>query len=163
MKSIGDYNFSSTCYNPYLESGSMIRMDSLYKPLLRRFRDHLRTRFDQNCKKSNHSRWSIEKHMQYVRLFMTEDLALPHQFLNEENIVKMMTLLFPLSKKKNEQLEEFREQSKLFQNIFRENNSALRDKFFRDPLIQHLWSKLFIIECEEVCKQYLRKVRGLPD
>ena len=101
--------------------------------------------------------------MKYVRLFMTEDLALPHQIINEENTVKMMTLLFPLSKKKNEQLEDYKEASIIFHNIFKENNSALRGKFFREPLIQHLWSKLFIIECGEVCKQYLRKVRGQPD
>ena len=94
---------------------------------------------------------------------MTKDLALPSQIINEENTVKMITLLFPLSKKKNEQLEEFKEASKLFHSIFKENNSTLRDKFFREPLIQHLWSKLFIIECGEVCKQYLRKIRGQQD
>ena len=73
--------------------------------------------------------------MSYVRMFMSKDLALPPQMHNEENTVKMITLLFPQSKKRNERWDEFKEASTLFQNIFKENNSALRGKFFRDPLV----------------------------
>ena len=90
-----DPNFYQTSYNPYLESGSMIRVDNLFKPLLRRFRDYLRTRFNSRYERRNHSRWPVSKHVQLVETFMSKELALPHELLDQENTAKMMTLLFP--------------------------------------------------------------------
>lgn len=58
FKSIPEDYFSSTSYNSYLESGSMIRVDNLFKPLLRRFRSYFRTRFDRNHNKRNYHRWT---------------------------------------------------------------------------------------------------------
>ena len=73
-----DSSFAQTSYNPYLESGSMIRVDNLFKPLLRRFRDYLRTRFNSKYDRRNHSRWPISKHVQLVETFMAKELSLPH-------------------------------------------------------------------------------------
>ena len=75
----------------------------------------------------------------------------------------MMTLLFPQSKNKNGQLDEYKEAVSFFRHIFQDNNTQLRTKFFRDPLIKYLWGTIFITECKEVCKSYLRKVRSQTD
>ena len=98
LQGVPEEYFSSTSYNSYLESGTMIRVDTLFKPLLRRFRDYFRTRFNSRYDRRNHSRWPISKHVQLVETFMSKELALPHELLDQENTAKMMTLLFPQSK-----------------------------------------------------------------
>ena len=77
LKTIPEAYFSSTSYNSYLESGSMIRVDTLFKPLLRRFRAHFRTRFDENHNKRMYHRWSNSNYEQHVRTFMQKILNLP--------------------------------------------------------------------------------------
>ena len=75
----------------------------------------------------------------------------------------MIALLFPASKKRNEQGKKCTEANTIFQSIFRGNNATLRSIFFKDPLVKHLWGTIFIVECDEVIRQYLRKVRGYPE
>ena len=48
----------------------------------------------------------------------------------------------------------------MFAYIFRDNNEPLRSKFFREPLVKHLWGKIFVTECEEIIESYLRSVRS---
>ena len=48
----------------------------------------------------------------------------------------------------------------LFSKVFRENNYMLRRSFFSDPLIKHMWSKIFIKESPEVCIAHLRRIRS---
>ena len=72
----------------------------------------------------------------------------------------MLTILFPQSKKRQIQQDDFVESKTLFESIFRDNNEPLRCKFFREPLIKHLWGKIFVTECEEIIKSYLRSIRG---
>ena len=54
LKSGADAYCSSSSYNSYLESASMIKVDALFKPLLRRFRSYFRARFDLNHNKRNY-------------------------------------------------------------------------------------------------------------
>ena len=54
FKSCADAYYSSSIYNSYLDSGSLIKVDALFKPLLRRFRSYFRARFDQNHNKRNY-------------------------------------------------------------------------------------------------------------
>ena len=77
MKSGSEAYHSSTSYNSYMESGSMIKVDALFKPLLRRFRSYFRNRFDKNHNKRNYQRWNNDQYMQHVKTFMIEELALP--------------------------------------------------------------------------------------
>ena len=51
----------------------------------------------------------------------------------------------------------------MFLSIFRENNNASRKKFFGDPLVKHLWGKIFVIEFAELYKSCLRKLRSSPE
>ena len=101
--------------------------------------------------------------MQHVLDFMKKDLVLPEALVSTENTVKMLTLLFPCSIKSNRQQDEFTRDRNLFSNIFKENNNCLRNTFFRDPFVKHLWGSIFVSECAEVSKQHLRKIRSQPN
>ena len=48
----------------------------------------------------------------------------------------------------------------LFAQTFRENNSWVRFTFFSDPLIKHLWSKIFIEDNPEIVISHLRRLRS---
>ena len=74
----------------------------------------------------------------------------------------MLTLLFPSFKKKDLRQEGIELENKLFSRIFKENSDATRKQFFGDPLVKHLWGKIFVIEFAEEYKSCLRKVRSLP-
>ena len=47
--------------------------------------------------------------------------------------------------------------------VFKENSVQLRNKLFSDPLIKHLWSKIFIVDCPETCIAHLRRIRSSPE
>ena len=94
------FSSTSTYYNSYIESGTAIRVDCLFKPLLRRFRHYFRDRFDSNHNKRSYHRWSIQKYLQHVHTYMKKELALPDELLDEESIGKMLTILFPQSNKR---------------------------------------------------------------
>ena len=83
--------------------------------------------------------------------------------IDEANIAKVLTLLFPQSKKRNIKQSGLAASNSLFVTIFKENNSGLRIKFFRDPLAKHLWGKIFVEECAQLVKSHLRKIRSQPD
>ena len=144
-----------------------VKIDSLYKPILRRFRCHFRSKFDLHHNKKLYQHWSTETYMTNVRKFMTNDLRLPAALLDQENVVKMLTLLFPCSTRKHlpASAVDMVTPVKRFHlaQVFRENNLGLRHKFFEEPLVKYLWSKIFITECSEVCVAHLRRIRSYPD
>ena len=72
----------------------------------------------------------------------------------------MLTLVFPCTIKKSiPNLNEPVDRTALVK-VFRENNNASRSNFFSDPLIKHLWTRVFIEENPEVLVRYLRRVRS---
>ena len=72
----------------------------------------------------------------------------------------MLTLLFPCTTRKPlPGLKQVVDRT-LFAQVFRENNVALRNKFYADPLVKHLWSQIFVVECEETCVAHLRRIRS---
>ena len=101
-----------------------IKVCTLYKPILRRFRSYLRTKFDKGRKPSIYQHWTEEIYFENVRIFMN-DLKMPQELMNEDNTLKLLTILFPCSLKKIQpkQLVKVRE---LFSNIFRENCAQKR-------------------------------------
>ena len=54
---------------------------------------------------------------------------------------------------------ELKKEKKLLSKVFLENNAALRQDLFKDPLIKHLWSKIFITEGHSIITDYIRFVR----
>ena len=101
-----------------------IKVCTLYKPILRRFRSYLRTKFDKGRKPSIYQHWTEEIYFENVRIFMN-DLKMPQELMDQDNTLKLLTILFPCSLKKIQpkQLVKVRE---LFSNIFRENCAQKR-------------------------------------
>ena len=91
---------------------------------------------------------------------MKKDLALPTELIDDENVEKMLILLFPQSLKRFCHQHGSTESKSLFANIFRANSNSLRCKFFSDSLVRHLWGQIFTSECEEEIKSYLCHVRS---
>ena len=89
-----------------------------------------------------------------------KSLELPEALLDRENIVKMLTILFPCSTRKTLGEEEYRDTRHFFAEVFRENNVAIRNKFYSDPLIKHLWQHIFLVECPDTCISHLRRIRS---
>ena len=137
-----------------------IKIDALYKPILRRFRSTFRKQFElnQNVKRFQH--WSINDYIQNVTTFMSEFEDMPEVLLETEHVKKMLILLFPCIVKKFEY--KHMNKSTTFK-IFKENNFKLREKFFRDPLIKYLWSKVFISKHPEIIVNHLRRIRSQPE
>ena len=135
-------------------------MDAVYKPILRKFRTYLRDQFDGNHKKKGYVHWKIEQYMHHVRAFMVNNLDLPAVLLDTAGIAKMLTLLFPCTTK--HALPNLREpvDRVLLAQVFRENNNLTRTQFFSDPLIKHLWSKIFVGKNPEILITYLRRLRS---
>ena len=140
-----------------------VKIDSLYKPILRRFRAHFREKFDTYHNKKLYQHWTFDDHIRHVRTYITEDLHLPESLRDIESIIKMVTLLFPCSTRKQLPLlpELTHPAQRLhFAQVFRENNLEIRHKFFQEPLIQYLWSEIFIKVCPEVSVAHLRRIRS---
>ena len=94
---------------------------------------------------------------------MTDDLRIPKALLDIENVVKMVTLLFPCTTRRHLPLLPglmHPTQRTHIAQVFRENNLELRLKFFGEPLIKYLWSKIFIDDCPDVSTSHLRRIRS---
>jgi len=89
-----------------------------------------------------------------------KNLELPESLLDRENVVKMLTILFPCSTRKPLGDEECRDVRHFFAEVFRENNVAIRNKFYSDPLVKYLWQHIFLDECPEICVSHLRRIRS---
>ena len=79
-----------------------IKIDALYKPILRRFRSTFRKQFEvnQNVKRFQH--WNSNDYILNVTKFMSEFEDLPEVLLDPEHVKKMLVLLFPCIVKKFE-------------------------------------------------------------
>ena len=91
---------------------------------------------------------------------MVDELALPEPLMCDANIVKMLTLIFPCTTRRPLPNLTERVDRILFAQVFRENNNNVRTKFFSDPLIKHLWSKIFIATNPEISVSHLRRLRS---
>ena len=122
-----------------------IKVDAEYISLLRRFRAHFRAKFDTRHNPNCYQHWSKCKYTKNVRCYMVNVLNLPSVFLDQDSILKMITLLFPCSTKKDFKFEETEDRI-IFLKAFKENSHGMRIKFFSNPLMKHMWSKIFITE-----------------
>ena len=76
-----------------------MKVCTLYKPILRRFRSYLRTKFDNGRKMSLYQHWTEESYMTNIIAFMN-DLNLPQELKDDENMLILLTILFPCTVKK---------------------------------------------------------------
>ena len=70
-----------------------VKVCTLFKPLLRRFRSFLRTKFDKGRKPSVYQHWDEITYLDNVRAFMNE-LKLPPELVDHEGTLKILTILF---------------------------------------------------------------------
>ena len=94
---------------------------------------------------------------------MAEKLELPEVLHDYEHVIKMLTLLFPCSTRKPLPELNTMVDRVVFVEVFRENNTIQRNRFFSDPLIKHLWEEFFLPECADTCVAHLRRIRSKSD
>ena len=92
--------------------------------------------------------------------FYVNDIKCPKELLSEETIAKLVVLLFPCKVK---QAKWVHVRKTHFFRIFKENNIKLRNEFFNDPLIKHLWGAVYLEKHQSVLVNYLRHIRSGSD
>lgn len=143
----------------YVAPVPSVKLDSLYKPILRRFRAYFRSKFDLLHNPNTYQHWTNEGYIHKVRVFCTEQLKLPEAIMDHQSIVKVVTILFPCTLRKDMGACPFNTRS-FFVQVFKENNVKIRNRFFSDPLVKYLWAKVFILEASEICISHLRRIRS---
>lgn len=88
-----------------------------------------------------------------------EVLEIPKELRDQENVLKLLTIVFPCTVKHVEPKVYRNERLKLI-SIFRENCAKKRLEFFREPLIQHLWSKVFMEANPDIINVHLRRIKS---
>ena len=95
-----------------------------------------------------------------VRIFM-DDLGLPGELIDDENILKLLTLLFPCTNKKFRPTECVESREMLLSTLS-ENNEKMRQVFFSDPLIRYLWNHVFMQDRPAFVSNHMRWFRSDP-
>ena len=116
-----------------------VKLDAVYKPILRRFRGYFRDKFDSVHSKKSYMHWTTENYLTHIRGFLKDELLLPDELMTDANVVKMLTLIFPCTTRRPLPNLTERVDRILFAQVFRENNNNVRTKFFSDSLIKYLW------------------------
>ena len=106
------------------EKVHVVKVCSLFKPLLRRFRSFFRTKFDQGRKISLYQHWKPEGFVLHTKKFM-KSLKVPDALMDEASMLKILTIIFPCTIKKVKPNQYVRERTLLIQ-IFRENCNVKR-------------------------------------
>ena len=134
-----------------------IKIDALYKPILRRFRSVLRKQFELNHNVKRFQHWTISEFIKHVTKFLLDYVEAPPELLEKDCINTMLIILFPCIIKRP--AFKAMRKSPMFL-IFRENNYTLRTRFFSDPLIKFLWKNVFIKKHEDILVTHLRRIRS---
>ena len=135
-----------------------VKVCTLYKTILRRFRSFLRERFDRGRKMSLYQHWTEYMYLKNMRNFM-DDIKLPQDLKNQDNTLKLLTIIFPSTIMKIRPHDCIGERKELV-NIFRENCSNKRLKFFQDPLVKYLWNELFMRDRPDIFEDHLRQIKS---
>ena len=143
-----------------------IKKDTLWKPMLREFRCHWRTRLNQVLDfskiKDDSTGEAIRQLEQNCRDLLIDINAAPHIVENRLNLHALIILAMPATSKKMEKyltwLPDVRNNLprllNVFCSVFRENSKRIRIQFFRNELVQLLWQRFTSTESEFV-KHYL--------
>ena len=76
-----------------------VKVCTLFKPILRRFRSFLREKFDQGRKMSLYQHWTEDMFLENTCRFM-DDIKIPKELKDQDNTLKLLTILFPCTVKK---------------------------------------------------------------
>ena len=148
---------------PSTSSSALIKKDSiklstLYKPILRRFRSYIRSVFDQGRKQSLYQHWSHDTYLNNTRQFM-DRLKIPIELRDHDNVLRLLTIIFPCTVKYIEP-NHIREERLKLVSVFRENCVKNRQDFFSEPIIQFLWTRVFLEENPNLVSNHLRRLKS---
>ena len=145
---------------PVVRRGVTVKLNGLYKPILRAFKAYIRQIFEEEYSaRSTFQHWSNRILVKEVRTFMKQTLNAPDEMLQYEQVLKMTTLMLPCRSKRLDPRKCCKERNTLVQ-VFQENSRSLRSEFFADPLVKFLWSKIFILRSPETVTSHLRYIRS---
>ena len=97
----------------------------------RRFRRYLREKFDVSLNhKKGYIHWIMKSFILNVQIFMKRDFKLPIALQDYSSIIKILTLLFPMSTRQPVPGLTQEVDRMFFARVFRENNCVVRFKFF---------------------------------
>ena len=88
-----------------------------------------------------------------------ETLEIPKELKDQEHVLKLLTIVFPCTVKHVEPKLYRAERLKLI-SIFRENCAKKRQEFFGEPLIQYLWTKVFMEANPDIVNVHLRRIKS---
>ena len=89
---------------------------------------------------------------------MRYKLRVPEDLLTNEQVLKMLFFILPCQSRKIGGPEKEKDRV-LYLRVFQENNAGLRQNLFQEPLIKHLWSKIYIVDNPRIVTDYVRFVR----
>ena len=141
----------------------VVKLCSLYKPILRRFRSYFRESFERHqATSSSYQHWTEHQFKINCREFMRCKLKLPEDLLTHQQILKMLFFILPCQSRRIGGPENELDKE-LFSRVFRENNASLRQNLFNESLIKYLWSKIYIVDNPSIVTDYIRFVRTYKD
>ena len=82
--------------------------------------------------------------------------------MGTDSIIKMVTFLFPHSARL--QFTDYihnKADRHIISKALLQNDFSIRNKFFADPLIKHLWTR-FVSECPKIVDEHMRRIRKHP-
>ena len=71
-----------------------VKIDALFKPLLRKFREYIREKFFQTYDKNVSHRMSLERKLKNIKSFIAKTLNLPKQLRTSLNMALLLTIVF---------------------------------------------------------------------
>ena len=91
-----------------------------------------------------------------------ERFNVPEELQNPENMLKLLTIIFPCTLKRL-QPEKNRDERHRLIDIFTENNLRRRQDFFDDPMIRFLWNNVFIKNNADLVMTQIKSLKGEQD
>lgn len=88
-----------------------------------------------------------------------DQLEMPEELRDHESLLKLLTIVFPCSVKTIEPNFCRVERLKLVA-VFRENCDKKRHDFFSEPIIQFLWTKVFMKNNPDLINIHLRRIKN---
>ena len=86
-------------------------------------------------------------------------LKIPSELRDHDNVLRLLTIIFPCTVKYIQPNHIRAERLKLV-SVFRENCVKNRQDFFSEPIIQFLWTKVFLEENPDLVSNHLRRLKS---
>ena len=131
--------------NEKMTMPKQISINDLWSPLFDMFQNHFRRKFDNEHRHliGKYDNWSQDEYRSHVNSFVRKYIELPKSLVSDLNIAKICSLLD--AKPATDPLETV---MWAFNEGLVKKNENMRTQFFADSIIQYLWGRIFIRDCE---------------